>query len=487
MRKFPLLAAVVLTTFPWGTLPAAEPESESASRVNQLIQQLGSRSYREREAATESLDQLGPAALDALRRACLSDDEEVCRRAEELVQRIEKRQEVCRLLEPSRLRLICQDTPLLDAVAELRRLSGVPLLLLNSGTSRFAARNLSFDTGETGFWDALQQLCDQAGLIELRSQTNSRTEVTTWHNNGLQGVVIRSSGYSGVLDTTLRLVQGDRQSIPTAIVGALRFRALPANSVALTHHFSAGETGFLLEVMPEPRLLWQGIVDVRVEKALDDRGQLLEGTRASLVNPYPTPPRPVMLESELDPAGTFTVTSVRLQRQAMPSRLLKEFKAIATVQLQTSAEPLVTIADVLQSSGRSFKGKDGSTIKVVQVHAEEDGKIVLRLHMDLVPAGVAPLNGNVVVRANRNVRLWVRPSNASAIASNLILFDQDGKPFRRGHAETALAANGNALAFELRLTFHTEAGQKQADRLVYLGRRTVLLDVPFAFKDVPLP
>jgi hypothetical protein len=63
------------------------PEQE---RIAVLVQHLGARSYRDREAAMRELETFGPAALKPLRAAALGPDQEVVRRAKALIARILK-------------------------------------------------------------------------------------------------------------------------------------------------------------------------------------------------------------------------------------------------------------------------------------------------------------------------------------------------------------------------------------------------------------
>jgi hypothetical protein len=76
------------------SLAAPQPVSltSDASRIDQLIQQLGSEFYAEREAATKALDRVGVPALGALYKASeSSSDAEISRRAQGLLKRIEPR------------------------------------------------------------------------------------------------------------------------------------------------------------------------------------------------------------------------------------------------------------------------------------------------------------------------------------------------------------------------------------------------------------
>src|SRR5947209_2193312 len=69
-----------------------EQSNLTRARIESLIAQLGSREFRERDAATKALDAIGRLALPALRKAATaSDDLEGRKRAEGLIQSIEGR------------------------------------------------------------------------------------------------------------------------------------------------------------------------------------------------------------------------------------------------------------------------------------------------------------------------------------------------------------------------------------------------------------
>jgi hypothetical protein len=81
-------------------LPRPGPPS-----IDQLIKQLGSEEFAEREAAAEALETIGAPALEALRNAARNDDPEVRRRAERLITVLENRFtiEVARSIRESNL------------------------------------------------------------------------------------------------------------------------------------------------------------------------------------------------------------------------------------------------------------------------------------------------------------------------------------------------------------------------------------------------
>jgi uncharacterized protein (TIGR03067 family) len=66
-------------------------EPLDAERIARLIKQLGDDDFDKREAASKALDAIGELALAALRIAQSSDDAEVHRRAEAIIQAIQRR------------------------------------------------------------------------------------------------------------------------------------------------------------------------------------------------------------------------------------------------------------------------------------------------------------------------------------------------------------------------------------------------------------
>jgi RNA polymerase sigma factor (sigma-70 family) len=75
--------------------PASAGKAPNAERIDQLIRQLGSRKFADRVAAGKALAEIGEAALPALRRTAANGiDLETCRRAEDLVRKIERRWEL---------------------------------------------------------------------------------------------------------------------------------------------------------------------------------------------------------------------------------------------------------------------------------------------------------------------------------------------------------------------------------------------------------
>jgi hypothetical protein len=92
MRRFvPACAAVGLAFLAWGGEPDKKPDPD---RIARLVKQLGDDSFAAREAAGKELEAIGEPALAALRQAATSsDDAEIRRRADGVIQALRVRAE----------------------------------------------------------------------------------------------------------------------------------------------------------------------------------------------------------------------------------------------------------------------------------------------------------------------------------------------------------------------------------------------------------
>jgi hypothetical protein len=167
-----LLALLVLGIGLGVLVSGAASADDDAGRIDKLVKQLGSKRFAERDRAKRDLEAIGTAALDALRVAARSKDLETSRRAGELVKKMEEKIALDNLLAPKRVRLKLKDTPVTQAVADLAKQSGYNLLILGDRAA-LANRKITLDTGDTTFWQALDQLCAKAGLVE--NTTNAYT------------------------------------------------------------------------------------------------------------------------------------------------------------------------------------------------------------------------------------------------------------------------------------------------------------------------
>ncbi len=518
-------------------VPGAEPPDNA--KIARLIQQLGSNNFDEREKASKELDAIGAPALEALRKAAKSDDAETKRRAEELAQKIEKRAETTRVLEPTRVKLSFKETPVKDAVAELAKQSHFTIVLTDP-ENKLVARKVTLDTGETTFWQALDALCEKAHVTEVSYeamyQQPGGVQLRPLPPPVLPGVK-PAPGTLPVLPPntvppkkfsdppaggdkreffatqpppplqpppvgtfppdvrtlpiqrepgTLYLTDGEPKKLPTCYVGALRLRALKPGAVNLGPA-NPDEVVLPLEVAHEPRLVWQEYQGMRIDKATDDAGQTLnmavEGADAPPAPPG-APPRRIHLPVSLRPfgaAGVYVVLPVHLKKGEKPSKVLEEIKGSITARIRSPQEQLITADDITKAAGKTFTGTKGGEIRVLESAREDNGELRLKVEVEY-PTDLIPVaNGNELSGQG----------GFRGPVDGLTVLDAKGKPLPlaiTGQPLFRMEARGGVQRAWRTWTFTVKKAKDGGEpvRLVFTGTRTTTVGIPFRFKDVAL-
>jgi hypothetical protein len=495
LRSSSLLVACAVTLL---AARAARPAEQNAPSVTpgRLIERLASTDFAEREAATRALDEMGAAALPDLRRAAAADDPEVRRRVGELAGRIERRAESARLLEPRRVRLVCKDTPVPEALADLTRQTGFAVELW--GDTKGGGRRLTLDTGPVSFWEALDRVCRTAGVSEptLLPDGPSRANqpVNPYAAPGQAYLLNPYIGYGGInpYDPNPRriiLVDGRPPELPACYAGAVRVRSLPAHVPLPVLCLGAEERVLPLEVAAEPGVTWEGVVSLRVTRAVDDRGRRLTQAMPFVGRPVPAAGAPGAVVHiagsyiEPPPANDPRHIPVRLRAGPDPAKRLTGLEGVVTAQVQTPPEDLLCVDNVLDAAGRTVHGPHGGWLKVVEVSRDAAGVVRVQGEVAPPPREEGPPDGAGSVGPGRQVVFLLPPAGE---VPALELRDARGQPFGRSEAARGQVAAG-AGPVTFRLAFTPRAGQTGPAQLVYVGRRTVLVDVPFVLRDVPLP
>jgi hypothetical protein len=294
------------------------------------------------------------------------------------------------------------------------------------------------------------------------------------------------------------LADGKPRSLPTDDRTSVRIRAL--DNVSTTAAPGGADVLLALEVALEPRLRLQPGLAVRVGKAVDDQDQTLEESAAA-----PAPGRVVGIAAAPAPAaarlarvaagggmaggmaggvgwaepdGRARVLFVRLKKGAKPAKSLKEVTGTVTAQLLGETQPLITVADVLKSAGKTAKGADGGSIKVIDVTKERNGRVNLRFELEL-PTGAGPfaasIGGDRLVLGDRGA--------PGAPQYELTMTDGNGDPLPA--AGVRIGAGGKAS--ELTVSYLPRQGQGEPAKLTLGTSKSVAVEVPFTLKAVPLP
>jgi hypothetical protein len=524
MIPYPLFHSVLaiwlgLVSLPVLASPAAD--DPDPQHITKLIAQLGSSDFQEREEATRALKAVGAPALAALRQAAKSPDPEVRQRADGLAQQITQQMESTKLLTPVRIELKFQNTPVDQAVRDLAKQSGYSISLA-AGKGKPASRRVTLSTGETTFWEAFDQFCRMAGLVEESPGAQKGAM-------GLNGPV--PPGFPGpgggplpipgkvppgipgpgggpppvpgqfpppglppgggalplpgaipvLLDAgtgKLILVDGKPPLLPTCYAGAMRIRALPDSTK------SDGIIQLTLEVTPEPRMQWRNPGSAHIDKAVDNRDRKLTQAAAPAAGPG-------MPGLGFRSANTRQFT-VRLQMADESSKTLKLLKGTVAGDVQIPLGELVEVKNILQAAGKTFQGKERTSLEVLQASRQKDGAIRVQVKLT-TPADIVPLMtdqdkppfpGQIPPGLGRPQPLRGIPlPNMTGLA----LLDEKGRSVPLVDKDCAENKTGDAVIREATLTFQPKKGQGNPVKLRFTGARTAAIAVPFTLKDVPLP
>jgi hypothetical protein len=325
--------------------PAPKPTPEQQQRIDQLIKQLGSDNFEERERAQHELLKIGLPALESLRLATKDSEFEVSRRAAELVGRLEELLTSRKDLAPKKVHLKLKDVSVADAVAELNRQSGYPIRIGGDRT-KLNERKITLDTGEVPFWQAFDRLCLAGGL----------TEVTA------------DPAQAG----SLQVVDGTPRPTPTSYAGAVRLRVLP-DSVKRKD----GVAEFVVELSIEPRFRQPKVLTAaRIETAHDDQDRTLTAVEPSTEKAV----------------HTRAPAALRLGEQ---SKRLKDVSG--TVVFETVLADKVLIIDQVPASvGKTVRNDEGQSLRLDTFNKQPNGDIQVRTTW----GKTLPRNGPIVIGPN---------------------------------------------------------------------------------------
>jgi hypothetical protein len=493
-----------------------------AKRIGDLVAKLGSREFLEREEATKALLGAGAPALEYLQKAADCSDAEVRRRAGQIIARIEKDIDTARLLKPKRIHLIYHNTPISEAVADFAKLSGCPLHL-DGDRVRLASRKITLDTGDVTLWEALDQFCRAAGLREQHGPhpANPSTQAVNHENVHLREMLAMQRRGIAIPPPRVEpgrviLVEG-QESQPISQFGGVRMRILPSTIHNSGHANSSEEVVLALEVSPEPGIDWRGVLEARVEKAVDSTGREVKQVLATPVSNNESVNdrtamgfkvvgnnavvwnnvvvnNAVVWDVDFDnhfftgqPPGEIPIRLKLNEREIKP---LHEIRGVVFAQVQSPLEPIIHADKILQAEGKTFKGPDGSFLKVDKAKQVDNGQITVRATLRAPSTGedaLAMMQGAIFVRRfNRRMAFMAQQEGETKAVERFALQDAKGRNFQLVTSEVSAQFNGLEVTQDFRLLYQSKQGLEEPTQLVYSGQRIVTVEIPFVFKDVPV-
>jgi hypothetical protein len=420
--------------------------AKTDSALSRLIEQLGDVDYRKRDDAVLKLKAEGLKALPALREAINHPDAEVRRRATDLVPLLE----TTAILTPKRVTLKLENKPIRAVFEAIEKQTGYKVEMW--GTNNRS--NYSFDFVDLPFWEALDRVCRATGMVLQQGFGDDHIRLQP------------QEGYVPYVryDGPFRLVPTGFQhyrNIEFGLVG--KGGASGARNESLT-------LGFTLFV--EPKLPLLGMGEVRIDAAYDTENN-------SMLTPTPGTDDMVNLNLRMGMRGarwtsrygmgnrtTSLQTQVMLSRPSDKAIGVKSVRGHIPVTLLAQQTPMVVAPDILKAKGTRAK------IDTTSFHIEE----VTRLPNKQVTVKMT------VTEATDNPHdyTWM-----NALYQRIELQDDAGNKFNPMGNNWG---NNSPGSVQLTTTYAPQGNKTgMPTKLIYYRWTTLQYEIPFEFKDLPLP
>ena len=484
-RVWAVIALILLA----GAVPAVPPPALAQPvPAERLVEQLGSDSYLEREAATTALEKLGPAARPALEQAVRHANPEVGKRAVKLLAILQHKADAANRLAVKTVKLSYRGTSLGTAVNDLKARTGIPLWL---DPTRVAdpLRKVTCETGDLPPWEAVAAFCQAAGLeeefpIELPVPTPERSRR---HQFQAPPPPPKAENVPVALgDGTGRLLPASRST-------AVRVTALHAAFSKNRVYLGSGEVLVHFDVAPMPGYHWKSVAGVRITRLVDEFDRLgsagmkqePEGFMGDAFEVFGGglafgwdgngPVRPAAFPNP-------RITPVPLRIASPNARKLKRLEGVVVGEIAVPDQPLITIDNLGANLGRVKEGGRGTKLTVLETKlGSNDAKATLKVQVDQPSPWM--VNGFNNPWANQ-IAIVDEMTLASPTPQLVRGFDAAGKPVRL-HPLT----NSETSSDEFTLSFTTQytCPDGLPVKLVLYGPKPVLVEVPFKMDNVPLP
>ena len=405
-------------------------------------------------------------------------------------------------LAPTKVHLNLTGTPVDQAVAELSHKSGYFIFLSDEeGKGSLKKRTITLDTGEVTFWEAFEKLCAKGGLVEgagvgLMPKTLPKLPPTPKPGEPIP-LIKDTMPMFRTMFGVLNLKDGTRKKDAFGIWGPAPLPAARATDTAtavrvqeskqfLSFSRDSGPSATVqvrceLRVTPEPKLIWQELIGVRIERAVDEHGQALQVAKNVVVPKFGGSFGKGAPGTEgggfSDPLKNDNVAfvPVRLAKNAKASTVLKELKGGITAKVSTFGTELLVVNNLAKAEGKLLKGAKGGSIKVGPAKADDQGDVQFALELTLPAQFVPPAQGGALISATP--------------LPGLRVFDADGKAIP---VVSMVRSNPNpGPGPDIRPGVPTEyqvrvrpAKDQAVTKISYSARQVVIVDIPFSLKDV---
>jgi hypothetical protein len=437
MRRGILVAVVLLAVLPLlrGDAPPAKPT------IEQLIEQLGDKDFKVRQIAEKAIEELGPDALPALRKALEAKPTlDVSRRIEKWIPQFE----LAALSNPKTVTLSVTGRPLHEVVDQIAKQTGYPMAITADADRENKPHDFKFD--RVPFWDALDAVCAAGEMLASRNPDQKGFQLQ--FSDKYQPFVHRHGAFR-VVGQGFQYSYSKQRSNQFGLVGRK-----PAEGDKQVHKHEAESLAFTILVEAEPRVRVLGLGEVTVSAATDDQKQALAPDAA---------PNRMMFgrRHAFASAGAFGSiylnAYVPLKAPAKDAKSVTLLKGTVPVHIEKEKKTTVLAEKILEAKGKKFKVGETS-LEIDEVKKGDNDQIDLHMTATGGLAGFGEMDGE------------------------LELLDEKGNPYQIAGS----GSNSDGKTARMHLHF-VPSGQAGPAKLVYTTHVTMDYVLPFEFRDLPLP
>jgi hypothetical protein len=435
-----LFALIVIVPFFHPTHAADKPGETQPVSVEALVAQLGDKNFRVRQAAGKALEERGEQALPELRKAISNPDEEVSRRVEVLLQKVEK----AALLTPRRVTLQMKNALVADIFKDLTRQTGYKLQFQGN-----QQRRMSIDLADVTYWQAMEKITNDIGL---------------------------SAGYDDQ-QGIIYLYEQNAHSPYTCHVGPFRFVAtnfsynryinlanIPRNGIDPNQQYDNNlNFGFMIQAEPKTPLL--AVSPPRLSKAEDENGvSLLPRLHANEQQFHVHYYEGNGLHRNFQhSAGT------QLAKPAKEATRAKIIKGRVTITLLSGTKPEIVFDNL--AVGKKKISVVGQTAEIIIDEIVEQNKLY-----------TLTMTVKRIVKNGEQDYNWI-----NGVAQKMELQDAKGRKYSSQGITNYLNNTPTSIhaTFQFGMPPNTDLGP--AVKFVFNQWVTMSHELEFEFKDLPLP
>jgi hypothetical protein len=410
-------------------------QNDKPLSTQQLIEQLGHKQFTQREKAYKLLQSLGSSALPELKKALNHPEEEVRTRAAKLIPLLE----TMAALEPTRVSLNVDQEPLSTVLYQIQKQTGYKVeSKVKSDDKRY-----SFQRTKVTFWEAMEEIRKKSGE-SIVFQASPAPYMGWWTVEGRSRFV---SNY-GSFRMEVMSIQENR---------LLSFdEPSKDNPRVLSDHLLTLSLG----IFTEPKYYLFSIREPIIESIADE-----QGNQFSMVS-LPDHQRSQLSQSNdairritnfIGGTG-FLSSEITIKRSSEKVSKIKELKGRLPVRLIADRKDRIIAEKLAEGKGKKVTAWEG-TDEIADIQQTPTGKVCLQL---LLPFNARQCGWETRFR----------------------LIDSKGNPIE-GICKGENPTNKDQIDFEYPTP--NPAGDNSPIKLVFEEWIIVDYEVPFAFKDIPLP